>query len=238
MAWVCLAAPALFAHVVLCSKPSVEVPLSAAREPAPPAASRGTRCPPASLGASDSVVKAVGTPPSSLPSPAPSPHMVQTSDTAQDSEAWGTNGHSLSKPSFQWSMGAKWCYFRFLTFAGCVFLAVHGTHAHAEGQEDSSGGCAAVVVSLLPGSHLEGRTSRWNPTGEALPFPTSLFSGCRTVVLQLPLLPVCREACGALAVRAVPAWYPRTKTEFIADICLAQIPGQVLFLASHSCFLI
>lgn len=105
--WVCLAAPALFAHVVLCSKPAVKVPLSAARELGPPAASRGRPLPASLSGASDLIAKAVGAPPSSLSSSAPSSHLVQTSDTAQDSEAGVTNSHSLSKPCFQLSMGAR-----------------------------------------------------------------------------------------------------------------------------------
>lgn len=96
-----------------------------------------------------------------------------------------------------------------------------------------------LVVSLLLGSHLEGKTSRWNLTlGKRFP-SLSLYSlaaewWCCSFGCFLGL----GRLVGHLQFGPVPAWYPDTMTEFIADICLAQITGQVLFLASYTCFLI
>lgn len=96
-----------------------------------------------------------------------------------------------------------------------------------------------MVVSLLLGSHLEGKTSRWNLTLEQhFPSPSLYSLAAERWCYSFSCFLCLGRLVGHLQLGPVPAWYPHTMTEFIADICLAQIPGQVLFLASYTSFLL
>lgn len=159
--------------------------LSAARELAPPAASRGRPLPASLSGGIRPDCESCGDTAFLFAFISPPPHMVQTSRHSSGFGGLGDIQAQSEQTQLPVEHGGKMVLFSFPNFSRVCFSGRSWESRSRRGLRRQFRGCAVVVVS----SHLEGRTSRWNLTLEKhFPSPSlySLAAECGAAASAAP----------------------------------------------------